>query len=51
MTYEIYINDSFCCCLYTIVDIVNYVNNNNLTILNESEFTDYDLIKIYCEEV
>lgn len=51
MTYEIYINDNYCRDLYSITDVVDYVNNNNLTILNESEFTDYDLIKIYCEEV
>lgn len=51
MVYEIFINGNYTCEQYSIIDMINYIHDMNLTILNEHEFTDYNLVKIYCVEV
>lgn len=51
MAYEIYINNEFDCKLYSIVDVFEYVNKNSLQVITESEYIDYNMVKLYCEEV
>lgn len=51
MEYLIYENREYICGLYSICDVLDYINRLGLNIMYEEEDTDDNIVKIYCEEL
>lgn len=50
MSYDIYVNGEYETTLYLLSDVVDYVNDYGLTMIDENEQLSNGRIILYCEE-
>lgn len=50
MSYDIYVNAEYKTTIYSLAKLVNYLNDNNLAITRESEYTKMNTIYVLCHK-